>query len=255
MTACPDKELLLQGLLDGELDAANAAAVESHLKACAQCDETYRRLLDLRGRLRQVGVAHAAPQGLRARIEAQLSESGSGPVIRKDAARRNPAALIAGAGAAMAAAVAVVIAAPAFTDSGVEHQMVASHVRSLLASHLTDIATSNQHVVRPWFNGKVNFAPQAPELAELGFPLVGGRLDYIDRQVVAAIVYRRWLHTVNLFVRPLGDRRADRDRTAHIDGYSLVEWKAAGLQYAAVSDLDLAELVQFRDAFRSRTPG
>ena len=133
-------------------------------------------------------------------------------------------------------------------------QVVASHVRSLLASHLTDVATSNQHVVKPWFNGKVDFAPPVPELADQGFPLVGGRLDYIEGRVAPAIVYRRRLHTVNLFVWPAGDAASPIDHSARRDGYSLVEWTQGGLRFWAVSDIDLVELKQFRRLFADRSP-
>jgi anti-sigma factor RsiW len=136
-------------------------------------------------------------------------------------------------------------------ESGVERQLVASHVRSLLANHLTDVATSNQHVVKPWFNGKVDIAPPVPELAEQGFPLVGGRLDYIEGHVAPAIVYRRRLHTVNLFVWPAEKGRLSPDRSVRRDGYSLVEWSEGGLRFAAVSDIDLADLKAFRQAYEA----
>jgi anti-sigma factor RsiW len=139
-------------------------------------------------------------------------------------------------------------------QGGLDRQLVASHVRSLLADHLTDVATSNQHVVRPWFNGKVDVAPPVPELADQGFPLVGGRLDYIDGRVTPAIVYKRRLHTVNLFVWPAEGHGLARGRTARRDGYSLVEWTAGGLRFAAVSDIDMADLQQFRAAYVARSP-
>jgi anti-sigma factor RsiW len=253
MTSCPDKTALLHGLVDGELDAVNAAACEAHLKSCEGCNAEYRRLLALREALAAPGVAHDAPPRLRAGIEAMMeAESPARP-------RGRPARGIApwaasGAAGLLAAGLAVVFVLPQVAEDGLERQLVASHVRSLLANHLTDVATSDQHVVRPWFNGKVDIAPPVPELAAQGFPLVGGRLDYIDGRVAPAIVYRRRLHTVNLFVWPAEGRVLNEARTARRDGYSLVEWTQGGLRYAAVSDIDPAELKQFKAAYIAHAP-
>jgi anti-sigma factor RsiW len=247
MSPCPDKAMLLQGLLDGELDAVNAAACEAHLKVCQACDAEYRRLLALREAVRAPGVSHRAPARLAAGIEA-LRTAGSTPA-------RSPRPIAAwaasGIGALLAASLAVMVVVPQVTEAGVERQLVASHVRSLLADHLTDVATSNQHVVKPWFNGKVDVAPPVPELAAQGFPLVGGRLDYIGGRVTPAIVYSRRLHRVNLFVWPAEGRLVNEDRAIRRDGYSLVEWTDGGLRFAAVSDIDLADLRQFRRAYEA----
>jgi anti-sigma factor RsiW len=116
------------------------------------------------------------------------------------------------------------------------------------------VATSDQHVVRPWFNGKVDVAPPVPDLTAQGFPLVGGRLDYIDGHVAPAIVYRRRLHTVNLFVWSAQGRLFNAARTIRRDGYTLVEWTAGGLRYAAVSDIDPADLLRFKAAYQAHSP-
>jgi anti-sigma factor RsiW len=258
MSACPDKTPLLHGLLDGELDAVNAAAFEAHLKTCEACNAEYLRQLALRGELASPGVTHRAPERLRAGIEAMLAaEAGPQPSpAARDArpVRRAPWAIGGGAaGGLIAAALAITVGLPQLANDSLDRQLVAGHVRSLLANHLVDIQTSNQHVVRPWFNGKVDVAPPAPELSDQGFPLVGGRLDYLDGRVTPAIVYKRRLHTVNLFVWPAEDR-AGRDHTARRDGYSVVEWTAGGLRYAAVSDIGVDELEQFRRAFQAAAP-
>jgi anti-sigma factor RsiW len=155
-------------------------------------------------------------------------------------------------GGLLAATLAVMFVVPQVTEAGIERQLVASHVRSLMVGHLTDVATSDQHVVRPWFNGKVDIAPPVPELAAEGFPLVGGRLDYVDGHVAPAIVYKRRLHTVNLFVWPADGRLLNEARTARRDGYSLVEWTSGGLRFAAVSDIEPADLQRFKAAFVAR---
>ncbi len=258
MSACPDKAMLLQGLVDGELDAVNAAACEAHLKVCDACNAEYLRLLALRRELTAPGVAHAAPERLRANIEAMLAaEDASSAAPQPRPTRRSGRAgafwAAGGAGGLLAATLTVMFVVPQVTQAGVERQLVANHVRSLMANHLTDVATSDQHVVRPWFNGKVDIAPPVPELAAEGFPLVGGRLDYVDGHVAPAIVYKRRLHTVNLFVWPAAGPLANQDRSARRDGYSLVEWTSGGLRFAAVSDIEPADLQRFKAAFVSRS--
>jgi len=255
MSACPDHASLLQGLLDGELDAANAAACEAHLKICDGCHAEFQRLLALREALSAPAVAHRAPDRLRATIEAAIEAESTSARPPGRAARRTLPWAAGGLGGALAAGLAVMLVLPQMAESSLDRQLVASHVRSLLANHLTDVATSNQHVVRPWFNGKVDVAPAAPDLVDQGFPLVGGRLDYIEGHVAPAIVYRRRLHTVNLFVWPADSHGVGENRTAQRDGYSLVEWTQGGLRFAAVSDVELAELKQFRQAYIAHSAG
>jgi anti-sigma factor RsiW len=253
MSPCPDHAALLQGLLDGELDAANAAACEAHLKTCEACNAEFQRQLALREVMAAPGLTHRAPERLRASVEAMIEAQGAPQ--RPRAVRRFAPWAASGVGGALAAGLAVFLVLPQVTEGGIERQLVASHVRSLEVDHLTDVATSNQHVVKPWFNGKVDIAPPAPDLAEQGFPLVGGRLDYIDGHVAPAIVYRRRLHTVNLFVWPAGGRLTQGVRTLRRDGYSLVEWTEGDLRFAAVSDIDPAELKAFRQAYEAHAGG
>jgi len=252
MSACPDHEMLLHGLLDGELDAVNAAACEAHLKACDACHAEFLRLQAVRTAVAAPDASYRAPQRLRTNIQAALASetAPAGPRALRRAAPWAGGAL----GGLLAASLAVVAIAPQLTGPSLEAQLVDSHVRSLLANHLTDVGTSNEHVVRPWFNGKVDIAPPVPELAAQGFPLVGGRLDYVDGRVVPAIVYKRRLHTVNLFVWPAGHQLLGREKTARRDGYSVVEWTRDGLRFSAVSDIDLRELEQFRAAFDAAAP-
>jgi anti-sigma factor RsiW len=134
--------------------------------------------------------------------------------------------------------------------SGMDRQLVSSHVRSLQPGHLTDVQTTDQHVVKPWFNGRIDFSPPVPELAPDGFPLVGGRLDAVDGKTVAAIVYKRRLHIVNLFVWRAA---AAGERAVEEDGFAVREWSAGGLRFAAVSDIAPQELGRFEATFRDRT--
>jgi anti-sigma factor RsiW len=263
MSACADKMLLLHGLVDGELDAANSLAIEAHLKTCPGCSEELGRIETVRATLVGAALSHRAPDGLRARVERQLgAASGSPGMAPLSQAPRPSGGAIAssfnarwasgGALAGIAASLALVFSMPQLATTSMQDQLVASHVRSLLANHLVDVVTSNRHVVKPWFNGKIDFAPPVVDLADVGFPLAGGRLDYVDGRVVAAIVYHRRLHSINLFVQPASGLSLPIGFATRHDGYSLVRWTRGGLEFWAVSDIDPDELQQFHHAFDDR---
>src|SRR6478672_2438376 len=245
MAACVDQELLLGGLVDNELDAANVAMVEAHAARCEGCREELERLQALRSRLRGEGVRHTAPESLRQRIADM-------PELAPTAANDNRLLRWLGPGltGAVAASLAMVALLPAGNQSVVDQEIVSSHVRSLQPGHLTDVQTTNQHIVKPWFNGRIDFSPPVPELADQGFPLAGGRLDSINGGTVAAIVYHRRLHTVNLFVWPAKDAA---ERSFAKDGFAVTEWSRNGLRYAAISDIPAAELKQFHQLFEQRS--
>ncbi len=242
MAACTDRELLLGGLVDGELDAANTALAEAHIARCEGCREEVERLQATQNLLRSDGIRHRAPESLVRRIVAL-------PELRDEPPRRHllPGWLVPGAVGALAASLALMTLSPLANSSGIDEQLVSSHVRSLQPGHLTDVETTNQHIVKPWFNGRIDFAPPVPELASNGFPLAGGRLDAIEGKTVAAIVYHRRLHTINLFVWRGEDRVP---ATSVEDGFSLAGWSDGGLTFAAVSDIPPQELRQFEDLYR-----
>jgi Predicted transmembrane transcriptional regulator (anti-sigma factor) len=241
MAACVDRELLLGGLVDGELDAANTALAEAHVARCEGCREELERLEAVRALLRTEGVRHSAPEALVRRVSAMRELA---PVAANE--NRIPNWLAPGIAGALAASLAMVSLVTPATTTAIDQEIVSSHVRSLQPGHLTDVQTTNQHIVKPWFNGRIDFAPPVPELAPYGFPLVGGRLDSIDGKTVPAIVYKRRLHTVNLFVWPAGDAR-DRDFVK--DGYAVRQWNRNGLHFAAISDIPATELGQFEALF------
>jgi anti-sigma factor RsiW len=252
--ACSDKRLLLHGLVDGELDAANTLELEAHLKACPGCAEELERIQALRRTLAAPGLRYTAPERLRARVAAALdAEVGGGRPARSRSALWRIAPVAAGAGmAALAACLALVLFIPPVPPA-LQRELVSDHVRSLLAQHLTDVTTSDQHTVKPWFAGRVDYSPPVVDLKEQGFPLAGGRLDYVDGKVTAALVYRRRLHVINLFVRPA--EGLDGAWSGERDGYNLLRWRQGGLDFWAVSDLNQTELEQFRRLFETRTKG
>jgi anti-sigma factor RsiW len=252
MTApCPDKAPMLHALLDGELDAANASALEAHLQSCPACAQRLETLKALHERLAELPPT-PAPEALKGRIAAMIGEEQrktSRPL--RPPARGLTAGWAAAAGAFVALAASLVIV-PQLYDSGpsLREELAQDHVRSLLADHLVDIPTSDRHVVRPWFNGKIGFnPPPAPDLAAQGFPLAGGRLDYAGGHPIAALVYRRRAHVINLFVLPANSGPELPRLGRPSGGYAMLHWTDKGLDYWAVSDADPAELKGFKAAF------
>jgi anti-sigma factor RsiW len=254
---CPERDLLLHGLADGELDAANALAVEGHLQSCAECAPAYSEILRQKQLFKSDALRFRAPDALRGRVLAAIAaEDGAqaplaqrSPIPFRDRPRAFARFPLARAGAtfsAMALAASLILFVNSSNQtSGLDEQLVAGHVRSLLVSHLTDVASSDQHTVKPWFLGKLDFAPPVVDLAQKDFPLIGGRLDYIGGQVVPALVYKRHGHVINLYVWPVGKSVG---KTETLEGYHILSWTKGGFTYAAVSDLNLTELREFQSA-------
>ena len=252
MNACPDRLPLIQALIDNELDAANSHAIENHLRSCGGCSEEVRRLEALRQELARL-PRHRAPPALRERIERAIGATPQPPAAMPRMPFRAHAPWLAGGAlTGLAASLALMMATPQLATTPIQDEVVSSHVRSLLAGHLTDVATSDRHVVKPWFNGRVDYAPPVIELADAGFPLAGGRLDYLDDHVVPAVVYRRRLHTINLFVLRGGELSSSGPVRMSRDGYRLVAWRAGGLEYWAVSDIEPRDLDLFQSIFAAR---
>ena len=251
---CSQWEPLLDAFSDGELDAAHALACEQHVEACPACGQKLQAIHATRAALGTPGLRHAAPPSLRIQVETALAAERSGasregrsytPKWGSRFARLGRWSIAPSAG--LLAASLVVMALTWHAGPGVEAELVESHIRSLQVSHLTDVATSDQHTVKPWFNGKVDFAPPIVDLSGGGFPLAGGRLDYVAGRPVAALVYRRNSHVINLFVWPASKAEI---RSVIFDGYNVMGWRQGDLEFWAVSDLNLVELSQFRGEFQ-----
>lgn len=161
-------------------------------------------------------------------------------------------------GLAFACGVLVSLGLLRFHDTASGHdqllqEVVASHVRSLMVAHLADIPSSEQHVVKPWFSGKLDFSPPVNDLAAEGFPLIGGRLDYIGRRAVAALVYSHQKHIINLFVWPLAEDSSRNSTEMSLQGFNVIEWSASGMHFSAVSDLNAKELADFAALLRKKS--
>jgi anti-sigma factor RsiW len=260
MTPCDHDLSAVAALIDGELDAVHAAEAEARIATCPACAEESERLLGLRAALRGEGVRVAAPERLRLRLARSLSSAAAaapppgGAVVPLIPRRARPLAWMGGgAGLAVAASAAMLaVVMLGREDRALTGELVADHVRSLQVAHLVDVPTSDQHVVKPWFNGKLDFAPPVVELKDQGFPLVGGRLDFADHRTVAAIVYRRGRHLINLFVWP--DRGAGGPGVVHAgEGYTLRHWRSGGLTFWAVSDVNPNDLALFEQNVKAQT--
>ncbi|MFL4976494.1 MAG: anti-sigma factor family protein [Microvirga sp.] len=258
MTSCAEVRSVMHGLLDGELDPANALRCEEHLTGCPECASEYRTFQALRRAIRTGDASHPAPEALRSRVLQALDAEAERPRLPA-AGRPAPARplgrwIAAGSALALAASLTLFVAVP-LRGPDLENELVSGHVRSLLADHLTDIKTSDQHVVKPWFAGKLDFSPPVVDLASSGFPLVGGRLEYLSGRVIAALVFRRGEHAINLFIAPAADKgpAALRSDTLSRDGYHILHWTAGGMSFWAVSDLNAAELHEFATRWQAET--
>ena len=192
---CDEAEILLQALIDGELDAGHAREVEDHVAGCPRCTASLRDYREMSSAIAVAGLHYTAPPELRRRIEASLPQA-QAPSRR--AVLRGFA--MGSAVSALAATGLVAIVLRNDYEQRIESEVVSAHLRSLQAGHLTDVLSTDQHTVKPWFNGKLDLSPPVVDLAASGFPLIGGRLDYLDRHPVAALVYGHQKHVINVLV-------------------------------------------------------
>jgi len=239
---------LLHAYVDGELDLANARETERHLQSCADCRGIERAIRELRSALNTEAAGYRAPAHLRRKVRAALRREA------KSSRHTLSPWLMFATGAAFAALIVGFVlfqTTRATRTDAIVDQVVANHVRSLLAAQLVDVVSSDQHTVKPWFDGKIDFAPEVHDLAAKGFPLVGGRLDYLDGKTVAALVYQRNKHAINLFITPAPANRSTSPTVTTRRGYNVVTWTNNGMKYWAVSDLNQAELRQFTQLFGS----
>ena len=243
---CTESRLLLHAHADDELDAVKTIELERHLKTCAVCAGEKQSLRSLKAALRQSPLRYDAPASLRKEVRRMARASSGG-----NSTRFNPLLLWKSLafGATALAMLAILLRPGISSHDTLLNEAVASHVRSLMVEHLTDVASSDQHTVKPWFNGKLDFAPKVNDFTAQGFPLVGGRLDYLNGRPVAALVYRRNKHLINVFVWPSASTSAGKEQIEKRHGYSIVNHEASGLHYCLVSDLNHKELTELSNLF------
>jgi anti-sigma factor RsiW len=259
---CDDTRVLMHAHVDGELDLVADLEVQRHIEECPRCASEYAALRAMRTRLKDEEFRFQAPAELRQKIRRAVAAS---PQTRSAPQRsggyqvqrglRVPRAIRFAVPMAVGAMLALIIAPRTmgpFLDQRLASEVVASHVRSLMATHLMDVASADQHTVKPWFNGKLDFSPPATDFAKDGFPLVGGRLDYIDGRELAALVYQHGKHVINVFMWPSVGTATSAERIETDHGYNVEQLIVAGMNCWVVSDLNQQQLDKFVGMLRTK---
>lgn len=243
---CEEAEILLHALMDGELDAGHAREVEEHIAGCAACAAKLAAYREMSQAIATAKMKYTAPLALRRRIEASLpqTQAPSRRAVLRGFALGSAVSAIAATGL-----VAIVLREDELQR--IQSEIVSAHLRSLQAGHLTDVISTDQHTVKPWFNGKLDVSPPVIDLTAQGFTLIGGRLDYVDARAIGAVIYKRRAHVINLFVAQTSntERRAAKIET--LQGFNIRCWRDRGLNFWAVSDIGADELAEFGDKFES----
>jgi anti-sigma factor RsiW len=246
---CIETRQRLHPYLDREIDVEGALAVESHLAGCAACRSLFAAQQALQAGVRRHATYFGAPPGLAQRVR---REAGRGPAARFGwLSLRQWLPL----GAAVAAT-ALLTWTAALQYAGmpgeerIAEQVVNGHARAVMTAHRIDVASSDRHTVKPWLSSRLDFSPPVVDLASAGFPLDGGRLDYLDGRTVATLCYRSRQHWIDLFVWPERDARGDRAaRTSSRQGYNIVTWRTDGMAFWAISDVNADDLKAFVEAY------
>jgi anti-sigma factor RsiW len=242
---CQEIKALKHAYADRELDLVRTTEIERHLSDCRACSQAYENIRVLSSALKSSDLYFKAPAHLRRRIRASLPNEARSSSSQPFDWRQWLKWGIPIAGTTMIAFLLATSFNRASTDERLAQEVTANHVRSLMATHLTDVTSSDQHTVKPWFDGKLDFAPPVKDLAAQGFPLVGGRLDYLQNRSVAALVYERHKHLINLFIWPASRSSNTPEKPAMRQGYNLIHWNQSGMTFWAVSDLNAVELREF----------
>jgi len=228
---------------DGELDAAQQEETRQHLVECPECSALHSRLLEQRAAIRSGALYYDAPTELRNSVRAALrKESRPGSAFFWQPFAIAACLLLV---ASLAWNVFQLRSHRAATD--LTQIVLDDHLSSLIGNHLLDVVSSDQHTVKPWFAGKLDFSPDVKDLAPQGFPLAGGRVDYVAGRRVAALVYHRRQHVITVFIWP---GAAEAESGAARNGYNLLRWNAGGMTYWAVSDVSAADLSALRSLLR-----
>ena len=248
---CDELRRFLHAYLDGELDLVRQVEFEEHLRSCDACSRIHQAQLALRSALKSDEMYFQAPAHLARKVRMATQ-----PAERKTWLPRVRMLDWFGAAIAAAAVVLAIFVSPVLLRRSPKEQVardvVSAHIRSLMPGHLTDMPSSEHHTVKPWFAGKLDFSPPVPDLSEEGFLLVGGRLDYAADRPVAALVYRKGGHVINLFAWPSVSTHESAEAADARQGYNLFSWTSGKTNCWAISDLNVSELRQFAGLVRAR---
>ncbi|CCE04084.1 conserved hypothetical protein [Bradyrhizobium sp. STM 3843] len=247
---CEEANILIHALADGELDAGHASEVEAHVASCPHCTAELAAIREMTEALARADLGFKAPPQLRRRIEDALPAL---PAVAAPPSRRSvlKGFAMGSVVSALAATGLVAIVISKDDQQRIEAEIVSAHLRSLQAGHLTDVLSTDQHTVKPWFNGRLDVAPPVIDLTALGFTLIGGRLDYVDARPIGAVVYRRRQHIINLFVAQTSSTERRTTRMDTIQGFNIRSWSERGLNFWAISDIGADELNEFGEKFET----
>lgn len=264
---CDEAMAWIDAYADGELDPVSALPLEAHLADCARCTQRYENVKAMKKTLHSPALRYAVPadveQRLRATLRNETKEGEAREAKQEGKASRTGPFVLQGPTFPRRAVLAVAlwglvilgvvclrfwptsVARDASPREALAQEVLASHIRSLMAAHLSDVVSTDKHTVKPWFSGKLDYAPVVNDLRAEGFPLLGGRLDYLQNRPVAALVYGRQKHRINLFLWPTSEKTEGKIETFAERGYHLIHWNQAGMDYWAVSDVNAADLQRF----------
>ncbi len=247
---CKETQEVIHGYLDGELDVVHNRSVGQHLEGCAACGLSFQEQQSLRKVMGRSSLYFEAPKGLEKRLRSAVRRANKAESSRWSWRWDWTRILVPLAAAAVVLLIAMPLAMRTSTEDRLSQEIVSSHVRSLMASHLTDVASTDQHTVKPWFNGKLPFSPPVTDLATQGFPLFGGRLDYVENHPVAALVYQHRKHFINLFIWPATRVANTAQEVRTRQGYHSIHWSQGGMEFWVVSDMNQGDLKSFAQLLR-----
>jgi anti-sigma factor RsiW len=248
--SCNRAGTVLHGYFDNELDALDASEFERHLERCSDCVSALEALECLRSSMNLTQLYEKAPAPFRRKLLASLAPGRS---VAAFPSRTVWSWLAAAAAILVTVYLGVqLVASQHAGDYGTEvaAEIVDAHLRSLKPGHLVDVVSTDQHTVKPWFDGKLDFSPPVHDFADLGFPLQGGRIDVVHGRTVAAVVYARRKHFVNVFIWPTNEKDSAPSSGSR-QGYQWTQWRKGGMEFCAVSDAAPSALEQLRNLITS----
>ncbi len=245
---CGEIQSILDGYFDGELELTKSIEVGEHLKSCGDCSVIFNNYKILHNAFRDKSFYYNAPTKLKNKIIPALKKKTSKSIygINQVFNWRNASFAL-----TILLIISVILILTQKNISSTEnltYQVLNSHLRSLASNNLTDVLSSDKHTVKPWFNGKINFSPPVNDLSSKGFPLIGGRIDYLNNKPAAVLVYHYNKHIINLYIS-LNEKNNSNEEISSHSGYNIIHWVRGGMDYWAISDVNIEELKIFNQEF------